>query len=271
MVIINPETFEGAVELGERIEIEQEMLVPTVNVLESGNRVPIRHLRRCRPVMKHCDKKLLKNDKLELKCNFERINHSTGFVVGENYSNERAGDKQRGENIEIKKCKSNEKTTKNCENENDKTMEVYFVDKFDKSKKLSKLSVSVLKGTTIPPLEKKYIKLRVIDGIRYLKNELSVFLEKNKILKNYLLARAVAKIENDDKCLALVWNISDSPLHLNKNMILADIEPICEQKREDFVNVIHEGMVTNIDWEEKLDLNHLSQDDKTKLLTLLDR
>ncbi|GIY87787.1 hypothetical protein CDAR_511701 [Caerostris darwini] len=218
-----------------------------------------------------CEKKLLKNDKLELKCNFERINHNTGFVVGENYSNERACDKQRGKNLEINKCKSNEKTTKNCENENNKTMEVYFVDKFDKSKKLSKLSASVLKGTTIPPLEKKYIKLRVIDGIRYLKNEQSVFLEKNKISKNYLLARAVAKIENDDKCLALVWNISDSPLHLNKNMILADIEPICEQKREDFVNVIHEGMVTNIDWEEKLDLNHLNQDDKTKLLTLLDR
>ncbi|GIY68654.1 hypothetical protein CDAR_370521 [Caerostris darwini] len=39
MVIINPETFEGAVELGERIEIAQEMLVPNVNVLESGNRV----------------------------------------------------------------------------------------------------------------------------------------------------------------------------------------------------------------------------------------
>ncbi|GIY46767.1 hypothetical protein CDAR_494141 [Caerostris darwini] len=54
-------------------------------------------------------------------------------------------------------------------------------------------------------------------------------------------------------------------------MILADIEPICEQKKEDFVNVIHEGMVTNINWEEKLDLNHLNQNDKTKLLTLLDR
>ncbi|GIY52629.1 hypothetical protein CDAR_584321 [Caerostris darwini] len=40
VVIINPETFEGAVELGERIEIAQVMLVPTVNVLESGNRVP---------------------------------------------------------------------------------------------------------------------------------------------------------------------------------------------------------------------------------------
>ncbi|GIY46768.1 retrovirus-related Pol polyprotein from transposon 17.6 [Caerostris darwini] len=149
----------------------------------------------------NCDKKLLNNDKFELKCNFERINHSTGCVEGENYSNERACDKQRGKNIEIKKCKSNEKTTKNCENENDKTMEVYFVGKFDKSKKLSKLSASVLKGTTIPPLEKKYIKLRVNDGIRYLKNGQSVFLEKNKISKNYLLARAVAKIENDGKCL----------------------------------------------------------------------
>ncbi|GIX96594.1 retrotrans_gag domain-containing protein [Caerostris extrusa] len=39
IVIINPETFEGAVELRERIEIAQEMLVPNVNVLESGNRV----------------------------------------------------------------------------------------------------------------------------------------------------------------------------------------------------------------------------------------
>ncbi|GIX88679.1 retrovirus-related Pol polyprotein from transposon 17.6 [Caerostris darwini] len=218
-----------------------------------------------------CDKNLLKNDKLELKCNFERINHSTGFLVEENYSNERACDKQRGKNLEIKKCKSNGKTTKICENENNKIMEVYFVDKFDKSKKLSKLSASVLKGTTIPPLEKKYIKLRVIDDIRYLKNEQIVFLEKNTISKNFLLARAVAQIENDDKYLALVWNISDGPIHLNKNMALADIEPICEQKKEDFVNVIHEGMVTNINWKEKLDLNHLNQDDKTKLLTLLDR
>ncbi|GIX90416.1 hypothetical protein CEXT_126591 [Caerostris extrusa] len=43
--------------------------------------------------------------------------------------------------------------------------------------------------------------------------------------------RAVAQIENDDKCLALVWNISDGPLHLNKNMILADIEPILNRKK----------------------------------------
>ncbi|GIY08896.1 CCHC-type domain-containing protein [Caerostris extrusa] len=44
MMIKNPETSEGAVELRERIEIAQEMLVPTVNVLESGNRVPDKEL-----------------------------------------------------------------------------------------------------------------------------------------------------------------------------------------------------------------------------------
>ncbi|GBN34446.1 Retrovirus-related Pol polyprotein from transposon opus [Araneus ventricosus] len=87
----------------------------------------------------------------------------------------------------------------------------------------------------------------------------------------YLLARAISKIE-DNTCLALVMNFKDEPLQLNKNMLLAKVEPVLSTSAEEFVyNVTKNKDKKSFNWEQNHDLSHLDAVEKTKLLKLLEK
>ncbi|GBM75099.1 hypothetical protein AVEN_197456-1 [Araneus ventricosus] len=104
--------------------------------------------------------------------------------------------------------------------------------------KFTKLTARVQKGSTIPPKKKKYMKLKIDDENKRLCNDQIVLLERKRNSKTYLFARSISKIEDGNLCLALIWNITDDPLHLNKNMILADVEPVIQQQYDEYVNVV---------------------------------
>ncbi|GBM50247.1 hypothetical protein AVEN_134809-1 [Araneus ventricosus] len=95
-------------------------------------------------------------------------------------------------------------------------------------------------------------------------------LEKYQESPNYLLARAISKIE-DNKCLALVMNLKDEPLHLNKNMLLAKVEPVLYTSAEEFVyNATENKDKKSFNWEQNHDLSHLDAVEKAKLLEKYD-
>ncbi|GBN28995.1 Retrovirus-related Pol polyprotein from transposon opus [Araneus ventricosus] len=74
--------------------------------------------------------------------------------------------------------------------------------------------------------------------------------------------RAISKIE-DDKCLAQIMNLKDEPLHLNKNMLLAKVEPVLSTSAEEFVYNVPENKANNsFNWEQNHDLSHIDAEEK---------
>ncbi|GBM07282.1 Retrovirus-related Pol polyprotein from transposon 297 [Araneus ventricosus] len=219
----------------------------------------------------NCDKNLIKNEQVEAGWNFVRVDHSTGMEIMENNS---YGIDSKGENNEINKLEINDNSM-GISSESKSKKKINVMNNLENNDvkicNFTKLTARIQKGCTIPPKEKKYIKLKVDDEHKCLSNDLIVLLERNRNSKTFLFARSVSKIEDGNLCLALIWNITDDPLHLNKNMILANVEPVIQQQHEEYVNVIDNDRKKKINWEEKLDLNHLTDGEKTNLLNLLDK
>ncbi|GBN55760.1 Retrovirus-related Pol polyprotein from transposon 17.6 [Araneus ventricosus] len=54
-------------------------------------------------------------------------------------------------------------------------------------------------------------------------------------------------------------------------MLLASVEPVYEDSREEYINVINSNDKNDINWEEKLNLDNLGGEERAKLLSLLNK
>ncbi|GBN34872.1 hypothetical protein AVEN_241001-1 [Araneus ventricosus] len=89
---------------------------------------------------------------------------------------------------------------------------------------------------------------------------------------SFLIARSVSNLDVKNRCVALVSNLNDSPVNLNKNMALVKISPIHKVACiENVNNVSSENSKRQIDWATQVDLNHLEDEQKLKVMNLLSK
>ncbi|GBL72143.1 Retrovirus-related Pol polyprotein from transposon 297, partial [Araneus ventricosus] len=87
-----------------------------------------------------------------------------------------------------------------------------------------------------------------------------------------MIARAVSTLKENNMCLALVLNLGDKPLTLNKGMIIVQALPIHEVSNIESVNTLSDGKNSKkIDWDKTLNFDHLSKEQKSKVINLLNK
>ncbi|GBN31098.1 Retrovirus-related Pol polyprotein from transposon 17.6, partial [Araneus ventricosus] len=131
----------------------------------------------------------------------------------------------------------------------------------------------VFKKVKIPANSQQYINIK-LDNVD---NNMSVgqplLIEKldDKHADSFLSARTISKLEENNKCLALICNLSNSPVNLNKNMSLVQISPIQCSLVENVNNVSTSKVGKQIDWATQIDLSHLKDEQKLKVMDLLSK
>ncbi|GBN74668.1 Retrovirus-related Pol polyprotein from transposon 297 [Araneus ventricosus] len=63
-------------------------------------------------------------------------------------------------------------------------------------------------------------------------------MEKNSLSTSFLVSRSVSHLSKSSTCLALSLNLNDTPLTLNKGMVIANISPIHEFASIENVNCV---------------------------------
>ncbi|GBN77884.1 hypothetical protein AVEN_259270-1 [Araneus ventricosus] len=87
-----------------------------------------------------------------------------------------------------------------------------------------------------------------------------------------MIARAVSTLKENNMCLTLVLNLEDKPLTLNKGMIIVQALPIHEVSNIESVNTLSDGKNSKkIDWDKTLNFDHLSKEQKSKVINLLNK
>ncbi|GBO04446.1 Retrovirus-related Pol polyprotein from transposon 17.6 [Araneus ventricosus] len=131
----------------------------------------------------------------------------------------------------------------------------------------------VFKKVKIPANSQQYINIK-LDNVD---NNMSVgqplLIEKldDQHADSFLIARPISKLEENNKCLALICNLSNSPVNLNKNMSLVQISPIQCSLVENVNNVSTSKVGKQIDWATQIDLSHLKDEQKLKVMDLLSK
>lgn len=130
----------------------------------------------------------------------------------------------------------------------------------------------VFTKTLIPPGAQKYVDIRVDNIHNTFKIGDIILLEKNPNLLNssIMIARAVSILKDDNKCLALILNLDVKPLTLNKGMIVVQVVPIHEVSSVENVNTVSDNSnCKQIDWEKCCNFNHLTEEQKSQVISLL--
>ncbi|GBN06963.1 Retrovirus-related Pol polyprotein from transposon 412 [Araneus ventricosus] len=196
-----------------------------------------------------CTANCLRNSQVEVNWNFSRVFPQTcGYSLEHNFEN-----LQNRENSSFKEVNENDHSVYNC----DVTLGRVF----------SKV--------TIPPLSQTYVGIKLdnptINALSSSK-PLLIEKEKNSLSTSFLVSRSVSHLSKSSTCLALVLNLNDTPLTLNKGMVIANVSPIHELASIENVNCVSSGNSNdNKNWLKEIKLNHLTSSQQQQVLELLNK
>ncbi|GBO01669.1 Retrovirus-related Pol polyprotein from transposon 297, partial [Araneus ventricosus] len=196
-----------------------------------------------------CTANCLRNSQVEVNWNFSRVFPQTcGYSLEHNFEN-----LQNRENSSFKEVNENDHSVYNC----DVTLGRVF----------SKV--------TIPPLSQRYVDIKLdnptINALSSSK-PLLIEKEKNSLSTSFLVSRSVSHLSKSSTCLALVLNLNDTPLTLNKGMVIANVSPIHEFASIENVNCVSSGNSNdNKNWLKEIKLNHLTSSQQQQVLELLNK
>ncbi|GBL81688.1 Retrovirus-related Pol polyprotein from transposon 17.6 [Araneus ventricosus] len=195
-----------------------------------------------------CGENTIKNNDVCIKWNFERA-YPYGFEY--NIQHEMKPDNSLNENSNV------------------------LIDQNVKCKQTGKPPLGrVFTKTLIPPNSQKYVDIKIDDVNNNFVIGNIILLEKNPNLStsSIMIARAVSTLKENNMCLALVLNLEDKPLTLNKGMIIVQALPIHEVSNIESVNTLSDGKNSKkIDWDKTLNFDHLSKEQKSKVINLLNK
>ncbi|GBM44173.1 Retrovirus-related Pol polyprotein from transposon 17.6 [Araneus ventricosus] len=126
--------------------------------------------------------------------------------------------------------------------------------------------------TQIPAFSQKYVEIKLDDNCNAFTVDQPLLVESlnDKHSGSFLIARSVSNLDVKNRCVALFCNLNDSPV--NKNMALVKISPIHKVACiENVNNVSSENSKRQIDWATQVDLNHLKDEQKLRVMTLLSK
>ncbi|GBN30274.1 Retrovirus-related Pol polyprotein from transposon 17.6 [Araneus ventricosus] len=131
----------------------------------------------------------------------------------------------------------------------------------------------VFSEVTIPPLSQRYVDIKLdnptINALSSSK-PLLIEKEKNSLSTSFLVSRSVSHLSKSSTCLALVLNLNDTPLTLNKGMVIANVSPIHEFASIENVICVSSGNSNdNKKWLKEIKLNHLTSSQQQQVLELL--
>ncbi|GBN97989.1 Retrovirus-related Pol polyprotein from transposon 17.6 [Araneus ventricosus] len=196
-----------------------------------------------------CTANCLRNSQVEVNWNFSRVFPQTcGYSLEHNFEN-----LQNRENSSFKEVNENDHSVYNC----DVTLGRVF----------SKV--------TIPPLSQRYVDIKLdnptINALSSSK-PLLIEKEKNSLSTSFLVSRSVSHLSKSSTCLALVLYLNDTPLTLNKGMVIANVSPIHELASIENVNCVSsDNSNDNKNWLKEIKLNHLTSSQQQQVLELLNK
>ncbi|GBM14503.1 Transposon Ty3-I Gag-Pol polyprotein [Araneus ventricosus] len=126
----------------------------------------------------------------------------------------------------------------------------------------------------IPAFSQKYVEIKLDDNCNALTVDQPILVESlnDKHSDSFLIARSVSNLDVKNRCVALVCNLNDSLVNLNKNMALVKISPSHKVACiENVNNVSSENSKRQIDWATQVDLNHLEDEQKLRVMNLLSK
>ncbi|GBO25292.1 hypothetical protein AVEN_148577-1 [Araneus ventricosus] len=133
----------------------------------------------------------------------------------------------------------------------------------------------VFSKVTIPPLSQRYVDIKLDDPtINALSSSKPLLIEKekNSLSTSFLVSRSVSHLSKSSTCLALVLNLNDTPLTLNKGMAIANVSPIHEFASIENVNCVSSGNSNNNkNCLKEIKLNHLTSSQQQHVLELLNK
>ncbi|GBM77349.1 hypothetical protein AVEN_52719-1 [Araneus ventricosus] len=263
VVVANPSDFKTAVEIADRIQTSQSILTPNINsvsdsahindfakLLKSTTETFTKSLELVTQQLQALNTRVDKIQKSRQSPPPQRQNKNRGLSsnlwLEHNFEN-----LQNRENFSFKEINENEHSVYNC----DVTLGRVF----------SKV--------TIPPLSQRYVDIKLdnptINALSSSK-PLLIEKEKNSLSTSFLVSRSVSHLSKSSTCLALVLNLNDTPLTLNKGMVRANVSPIHEFASIENVNCVSSGNSNdNKNWLKGIKLNHLTSSQQQQVLELL--
>ncbi|GBM32871.1 hypothetical protein AVEN_161086-1, partial [Araneus ventricosus] len=194
-----------------------------------------------------CTSNCLRNSKVEVNWNFSRVFPQTcGYNLEHNFEN-----LQNRENSSFKVVNENDHSVYNCD-----------------------ITIGrVFPKVTIPPLSQRYVDIKLDNPtINALSSSKPLLIEKenNSLSTSFLVSRSVSHVSKSSTCLALVLNLNDTPLTLNKRMAIANVSPIDEFASIENVNCVSSGNSKDSqNWFKEIKLNHLTSSQQQQVLELL--
>ncbi|GBO22412.1 Retrovirus-related Pol polyprotein from transposon 17.6, partial [Araneus ventricosus] len=128
--------------------------------------------------------------------------------------------------------------------------------------------------TCIPPNSQQYISVKLDKECNEMSIGQPLLVEKlnDDHADSFLIARSISNLDDKNSCLALICNLTDSPIHLNKSMQIVKISPIHKIAMvENVNNVTSCNASKQIDWATQVNLTHLNEDQKLKVMDLLSK
>ncbi|GBL98096.1 Retrovirus-related Pol polyprotein from transposon 17.6 [Araneus ventricosus] len=128
--------------------------------------------------------------------------------------------------------------------------------------------------TCIPPNSQQYISVKLDKECNDMSIGQPLLVEKlnDDHADSFLIARSISNLDDKNSCLALICNLTDSPIHLNKSMQIVKISPIHKIAMvENVNNVTSCNASKQIDWATQVNLTHLNEDQKLKVMDLLSK
>ncbi|GIY74715.1 retrovirus-related Pol polyprotein from transposon 17.6 [Caerostris darwini] len=126
----------------------------------------------------------------------------------------------------------------------------------------------------IPPNSQRYVDISIQPTNVTLQVGQPLLIEKyvNSHSSSFLVARAVSNMNTNNRCLALILNLNDSTLVLNKGMALVSIVPIEQVAVMQNINSISVNNSQNeINWENSINLSHLNHSERSDVISLLNK
>ncbi|GIY01559.1 hypothetical protein CDAR_456991 [Caerostris darwini] len=126
----------------------------------------------------------------------------------------------------------------------------------------------------IPPNSQRYVDISIQPTNVTLEVGQPLLIEKyvNSHSSSFLVARAVSNMNTNNRYLALILNLNDSTLVLNKGMALVFIVPIEQVAVMQNINSISVNNSQNeINWENSINLSHLNHSERSDVISLLNK